>query len=360
METSVKLLLSILSIFQLTCVYNTKHIDEDEMWMVGVNSYGGPNQSSKSYPGYGTEWVYFPDGDGIPHFVNLTATKRRQLRTGQYIIEYRLYIRGLSNYANLNESGQPPSGTNMTSLLSNKPVKLVTHGWRSSIEDGMVISIKDAYLKNQDVAVIAVDWSDTANDYIYPFVVESTGQVGARVGRFLDTFCELYNVSGDRLHLIGHSLGAHLMGVAASTTNVRVGRVTGLDPARPLFEDPKKPSTLTLDPSDAVFVDVIHTCSGALGVKESSGHADFYPNSGESPQPGCDIPEICSHARAHVYFSESIYSPTGFPACRSKSWTEFLNNTECKQQTYMGENVDRNAKGQYYLRTNDKVGTLRF
>ncbi|XP_063621092.1 lipase member H-like isoform X2 [Cydia splendana] len=288
METSVKLLLSILSIFQLTCVYNTKHIDEDEMWMVGVNSYGGPNQSSKSYPGYGTEWVYFPDGDGIPHFVNLTATKRRQLRTGQYIIEYRLYIRGLSNYANLNESGQPPSGTNMTSLLSNKPVKLVTHGWRSSIEDGMVISIKDAYLKNQDVAVIAVDWSDTANDYIYPFVVESTGQVGARVGRFLDTFCELYNVSGDRLHLIGHSLGAHLMGVAASTTNVRVGRVTGLDPARPLFEDPKKPSTLTLDPSDAVFVDVIHTCSGALGVKESSGHADFYPNSGESPQPGCD------------------------------------------------------------------------
>ncbi|XP_047984824.1 pancreatic triacylglycerol lipase-like [Leguminivora glycinivorella] len=321
METSIKLLLSISFVFQLTCVYNTKSIGKDEMLNVGVKFSGGPNHSSKPYPGYGTEWVYFPDGDGIPHFVNLTSTDQKQLRRGQYMeIEYRLYIRELSNYINLDGSAQPPNGTNMTGLLSNKPVKLVTHGWLSSTEGDMVKNIKDAYLKNKDVAVIAVDWSDTANDLIYPIVVQSTGKVGAHVGQFLDAFCELYNVSGKRLHLIGHSLGAHLMGVAASTTSVAVGRVTGLDPARPLFDNPKKPNTLTLDSSDAVFVDVIHTCGGALGVMNNSGHADFYPNSGKPPQPGCEISETCSHTRAYMYFSESIDNPTGFPACRSKNW----------------------------------------
>lgn len=36
-----------------------------------------------------------------------------------------------------------------------------------------------------------------------------------------------------------------------------------------------------LDSSDAHFVDVIHSCAGILGIKESIGHIDFYPNNGE-------------------------------------------------------------------------------
>ncbi|XP_061724916.1 phospholipase A1 2-like [Cydia pomonella] len=304
---------------------------------------------------------------------------------------FGIVFRGLSNYIKLNAPAQQPNRRDTTRLLSNKQVKLVTHGWISSAEDGMVTSIKNAYLRSKDVAVIAVDWSDTANDYNYPFVAKSIRKVGAHVGQFLNVFCELYNISGDRLHLIGHSLGAHLMGIAASKTNVRVGRVTGLDPARPLFDScslrvfflrfwcpprrgalskclfclmvnpallfeyPKVLETLSLSSSVAVFVDVIHTCGGALGIQDNSGHADFYPNGGKSPQPGCDIPEPCSHSRAHMYFSESIDNPTGFPACRSKHWTEHLNSTECKQQTYMGENADRNSKGQYYLKTNAKA-----
>ncbi|XP_063390298.1 pancreatic triacylglycerol lipase-like [Cydia fagiglandana] len=328
--------------------------------MVGVNSYGGSNHTAKTYPGYGTEWVYFPDGDGVPHFVNLTnTTDRKPLRVGQTMhIQYRLYIRGLSNYIKLNASAQQPDRRNITTLLSNKPVKLVTHGWMASAEDGVVMTIKNAYLKNKDVAVIAVDWSYTANDYNYPLVARSIGDVGTRVGQFLDVFCDMYNISGDRLHLIGHSLGAHLMGITASKANVTVGRVTGLDPARPLFEYPNTLKTLPLTSSVAVFVDVIHTCGGALGIQNNSGHADFYPNGGKSPQPGCDsgdIPESCSHSGAHMYFSESIGNPTGFPACRSKNWMEYLNGTECKQQTYMGENADRNSKGQYYLKTNAKA-----
>lgn len=42
-----------------------------------------------------------------------------------------------------------------------------------------------------------------------------------------------------------------------------------------------------LDPGDAKFVDVIHTCGGALGFAKSIGTADYYPNGGTPSQPGC-------------------------------------------------------------------------
>lgn len=76
------------------------------------------------------------------------------------------------------------------------------------------------------------------------------------------------------MHLIGHSLGSHLCGYVGSVlrTNfgVTVGRITGLDPAEPHFSqtDPM----VRLDPSDAMYVDIIHTDSrpfikgGELGI----------------------------------------------------------------------------------------------
>lgn len=61
--------------------------------------------------------------------------------------------------------------------------------------------------------------------------------------------------------------------------------VLGLDPARPFFEIPE--SQEKLDRADANFVDVIHTSAGLLGFFNSIGHADYYPNDGIAPQPGC-------------------------------------------------------------------------
>lgn len=59
-----------------------------------------------------------------------------------------------------------------------------------------------------------------------------------------------------RVHLIGFSLGAHVSGFAGSDSP-GLKRITGLDPAGPLFEaqHPKA----RLDSSDANFVDVIHS-----------------------------------------------------------------------------------------------------
>jgi pancreatic lipase-related protein 2 len=87
--------------------------------------------------------------------------------------------------------------------------------------------------------------------------------------------------------LIGFSLGAHVPNFAANTLkehNIFLPRITGLDPAMPLFIT--SPIEEKLDPSDADFVDVIHTNALIQGKIEKCGHVDFYMNGG-IVQPGC-------------------------------------------------------------------------
>jgi len=95
------------------------------------------------------------------------------------------------------------------------------------------------------------------------------------------------------LNLQGHSLGAHVAGNAGhATTSGKLSRVTGLDPALPGFHMLSSEKT-RLDPTDAVFVDIIHSCGGVLGFLQPLGKADFYPNAGTAVQPGCCCaPEI--------------------------------------------------------------------
>lgn len=78
----------------------------------------------------------------------------------------------------------------------------------------------------------------------------------------------------------GHSLGAHISGYAGRTfteiTNKTLPRITGLDPARPCFNEGERLSGLQR--GDAAFVDIIHSNAGVLGVKEPIGDVDFFPN----------------------------------------------------------------------------------
>lgn len=60
--------------------------------------------------------------------------------------------------------------------------------------------------------------------------------------------------------------------------------ITGLDPAGPFFTS--RSEQHRLDPSDATFVDVVHTNALVQGIIERSGHIDFFMNGGLT-QPGC-------------------------------------------------------------------------
>lgn len=91
----------------------------------------------------------------------------------------------------------------------------------------------------------------------------------------------------------GHSLGGQVG--AFITPNLdngdKIPRVTGLDPARPGFEQATTSPSERLDPTDADFVDVIRTSTGAGSTSTTAdppgaGTVDFYPNGGVK-QPGC-------------------------------------------------------------------------
>ena len=93
------------------------------------------------------------------------------------------------------------------------------------------------------------------------------------------------------LHLVGLSLGAQMAGVTGQNVQSgRITRITGLDPAGPLFK--KWPKYLRLDSGDAEFVDVVHTDAGIFGFPRAIGHADFWPNGGLAPQPGCTFGDV--------------------------------------------------------------------
>lgn len=85
-----------------------------------------------------------------------------------------------------------------------------------------------------------------------------------------------YLTSFPRTSCIGHSLGAHICGIAGKRlTQGRFNTIAGLDPAGPLFTL-GNPAT-RLDSGDAEYVEVVHTDTRSFGIADPIGHSDFYP-----------------------------------------------------------------------------------
>ncbi|XP_025832238.1 lipase member H-like [Agrilus planipennis] len=124
-----------------------------------------------------------------------------------------------------------------------------------------------------------------------------------------------------------HSLGAHIAGCAGAAVNSSIGVIVGLDPAGPLFHSSETDNRL--DPSDAQFVQAIHTCAGRLGYRGSLGTADYRPNGGGN-QPGCTLEPTgsCAHGRAFALFAESVRSG-GFSVWKCDSYSNFRSG-ECQ------------------------------
>jgi len=154
--------------------------------------------------------------------------------------------------------------------------------------------MSNAFLDLEDVNVISVDWGGGSLP-LYSQAAANTRLVGLEVARLVNTLIADHGVEAEDVHIIGHSLGSHIAGYAGERIP-GLGRISGLDPAEPLFQG--MPHFVRLDPTDALFVDIIHTDAksiiyGGYGLEQPIGHVDFYPNGGKV-QPGCSLLELPS------------------------------------------------------------------
>ncbi|KAJ7335204.1 hypothetical protein JRQ81_013145 [Phrynocephalus forsythii] len=199
----------------------------------------------------------------------------------------------------------------------------IIHGWTTSglIErwlDTLVLALQK---REKDANIVVVDWLPLAHQ-LYTNAVNNTRVVGKEVAKLLNWLQEKEGFQLQNVHLIGYSLGAHAAGFAGNYVHGTIGRITGLDPAGPMFEGVEPNSRLS--PDDADFVDVLHTYTRetlgiSIGIQMPVGHLDIYPNGGDI-QPGCGFSEVlgalaygnigevvrCEHERSVHLFVDSL------------------------------------------------------
>lgn len=247
-----------------------------------------------------------------------------------------------------------------------RPLAVYVHGFSESATSEKQSSqdIKNAFLRSGNYNVMLVDWSPLTAVPWYTNAVDNLPVAARYVARFL-RFLMASGLPAQSIHLVGFSLGAELAGFVGKQLQewgIVLPRITGLDPALPLF-DSGSPNR-RLSPTDARFVDIIHTDGGLLGNPEAMGHADFYPNGGRGLQPGCARQEIannrwlgaiigCSHQRAWQYFIESILRPQSFLANKCEPSKMFGSCKDGNGRAFMGMGADRRLRGKFFLDTNE-------
>ncbi|XP_046682440.1 LOW QUALITY PROTEIN: uncharacterized protein LOC124368929 [Homalodisca vitripennis] len=258
------------------------------------------------------------------------------------------------------------------------PTKIIVHGFGSSCSYVWAYEMRSALMSVEDCNVICVDWEGGATLPNYVRAAANARLVGKQLAMLIQGLQKL-GLSLQNIHMIGFSLGAHVAGFAGAELK-NLSRITGLDPAGPLFEsqDPRA----RLDSSDAHFVDVIHSNGenlilGGLGSSQPMGHVDFYPNGGRM-QKGCShlfvgavtdiflsVSEVegrslCNHRRAYKFFTDSVSPQCQFPAVRCDSFDKYAagacfpcsDGELCSNMGYYADKVK--GRGVQYLVTRDE------
>ncbi|CAH4030971.1 unnamed protein product [Pieris brassicae] len=252
-----------------------------------------------------SRYIWMPDGKGVPHLVDLHEPVDEDFfnsRNGNDN-QYWLFTRQNRNSRQILQNGNANSIRN-SNYRGNRPTKVIVHGWRNNGNTHMNPMITEAFLAVVDCNVIVVDWNRLAS--------------------------QGYNTAARGVPDIGG----------------RARRVTGLDPAGPTWGR----NSQALNRNSGRYVEAIHTDGRILGIMDPIGHADFYPNGGRNPQPGCGA-STCSHGRATEFFAATVHrSHLVGRLCPNISEAERSN---CNgRQLHMGNaNLGKQGTGLFGLRT---------
>ncbi|XP_061820942.1 lipase member H [Nerophis lumbriciformis] len=216
----------------------------------------------------------------------------------------------------------------------SRPTAFVIHGYRPTGAPPIWIDhLVRLLVEQEDMNVIVVDWNRGAANLNYIAAVAYTRDAASNLTGFIRNMQE-EGASLSSLHLIGVSLGAHLAGYVGANLKGKIGRITGLDPAGPLFNSATPDDRL--DPSDAMFVDVLHTDMNSFGLRGAHGHIDFYANGG-ADQPGCPKTIfagksyfVCDHQRSMLLYLCALNHTCSLTAYPCSSYADFLDG-RCMQ-----------------------------
>ncbi|XP_039962015.1 vitellogenin-3-like [Bactrocera tryoni] len=235
-----------------------------------------------------------------------------------------------------------------------KKVVILATGWTTTVNSSKTIDVlAKAYNCRGDVNFVAVDIANFV-DTLYTWSALNTDEIGENLAEGIVLLTQV--VPLENIHLIGHSLGAHIVGATGRYFNEKTGkfvpRITGLDPAKPCFNEGHVLSGLQR--GDAKFIDIIHSNPGVLGKRDPMGDVDFYPG-GLDPLPKGCLHVVCAHGRAWKYYAESVYpgNEMNFMGKRCTSQTRLLDNKCPGAEQPMGYAVSHELRGNYFLEVNE-------
>ncbi|XP_058816603.1 lipase member H-A [Topomyia yanbarensis] len=243
----------------------------------------------------------------------------------------------------------------------DRPLIVLIHGYTGHRDYAPNDSIRPAYLDYAEFNIISLDYNPLVQEPCYYQAVRNLPTVANCTAQLLDYMVDRRIFTLDDIHVVGFSLGSQVSGQIANYIQTGIlKRITGLDPAKPLFI--AAPNENKLDQSDAEFVQVIHTDVLARGILHPSGHADFYVNGGVE-QPGCrdqsnQTTGECNHNRAPKYYAESIATEVGFYGYRCAHWYLYMLGL-CRASNdstiaIMGAYTPNTTRGQYFLDVNSQ------
>lgn len=199
-------------------------------------------------------------------------------------VEFLLWTRENPTVAEKLQVGNVTSVT-VSHFSSDLPTKILIHGFGDTGTTGWVRNVRDSYLSKgkinlnassvnfanlviaESCNVISVDWRKLANTYpFYNIAAANTKPVGYLTADLIKFLVMRAGAEITLFHPIGFSLGAQVAGHTGHKLLGQLSRITGLDPAGLMFHN--KPPTERLDPSDADFVDVIHSAGLWIGMDE--------------------------------------------------------------------------------------------
>lgn len=216
-----------------------------------------------------------PDGASIARLTKSCLTVHASsARPDQLDVKFYLYTKSNQHKAHL-LTPQVARGEllNGSPFDPNKPIKWITHGFHTNVDKSeWMVETKDKILQFEDANVILTDWRRGASPALafYPKAAANAHMVAKFIVRILRRLKD--DIDLTQVHLIGHSLGAHIMGFVGSafteehlmrqqhmlsssasaaavvrtmfpsrwhnqrqSTKMLIGRITACDPALPCF-----------------------------------------------------------------------------------------------------------------------------